>query len=115
MPLAEILTTTRLSAVPKFQHVRTGKVIDVSEWSAHRYRNDRYEELDEKLAQALEIVNTGSPTEGQQRLIRERTTVPNGTVPEVLEWAGDDQVRRIVALAAEKAGKNRKGIIEALS
>lgn len=44
----------------------------------------------------------------------EAQAVPEGTVPEILEWAGDDPDRRAAALAAEKAGKRRRGILDAL-
>ncbi len=42
-------------------------------------------------------------------------TPPDGTVDEVLAWAGDDPDRRAAALEAEKAGKGRKTLIDALS
>lgn len=37
--------------------------------------------------------------------------VPDGTVQEVLAWAGDDPARRRAAVVAEKAGKQRKTIL----
>jgi hypothetical protein len=36
------------------------------------------------------------------------------TVREVLEWVGDDAARAATALAAERAGKNRKSLIDQL-
>lgn len=39
--------------------------------------------------------------------------VPDGSVDEVLDWAGDDPDRQRVALEAEMEGKERKTIIEA--
>ena len=41
--------------------------------------------------------------------------VPDGTVPEILEWAGDDPDRRTRALETERRGKQRKGILDGLS
>lgn len=41
--------------------------------------------------------------------------VPTGTVAEILAWVGDDLDRRTAALRAERAGKQRKGILDALS
>ena len=40
--------------------------------------------------------------------------VPDGTVAEILEWAGDDPDRRTRALETERRGKQRKGILDAL-
>ena len=37
------------------------------------------------------------------------------TVNEVLHWAGDDAERRAFALDAELTGRNRKGVLNALS
>ena len=36
------------------------------------------------------------------------------TVPEVLEWVGDDEERRVAALSAEENGRDRKGVVNAL-
>lgn len=77
-----------------FRDIRTGETITEANprrAMRMRLRSDRYEE------------------------ITESTNVPDGTVDEVLQWAGDDPERRTLALAAEKAGKGRKGIIDALS
>lgn len=84
----------------KFRHVRTGKVIDVPDEDAHWYRNDRYIFLHQ-------LQPAGQDWEPAQ--------VPKGTVAEVLAWVGDDNLRRQSALTVERAGKNRKGIIEALT
>lgn len=40
--------------------------------------------------------------------------VPDGTVDDVLDWVDDDPGRAAVALVAERAGKNRSSLIEAL-
>jgi hypothetical protein len=52
----------------------------------------------------------------------EPSQVPTGTVTDVLEWVGDDDLRRQSALTVERygptgtgEGKNRKGVIDALS
>lgn len=72
----------------EFTHVRTGRIIEVGEGLAARYRgNNRWQET---------------------------LAVPEGSVAEVLEWAGTDPGRRAAALAAERAGKKRKGIIDNL-
>jgi hypothetical protein len=83
----------------KFQHVRTGKVIDVPDEDARRYRNARYIPLHQHQS-------AGQSWEPDQ--------VPRGTVAEVLAWVGDDDLRRQSALTVERAGKKRLGIIEAL-
>jgi hypothetical protein len=43
--------------------------------------------------------------------------VPDGAVPEVLAWVGDDPARAERALALEQAdgGKNRKGVVDPLT
>lgn len=42
-------------------------------------------------------------------------TVPDGSVAVVLEWVGDDEARKAAALEAERNGKNRTTLIDALS
>ncbi len=43
-------------------------------------------------------------------------SAPDGTVDEVVSWAGDDPDRRAAALSAEAArGTPRKGIVDALT
>lgn len=77
-----------------FRDIRTGKTVTVANprrAMRMRLRADRYQEITEAPA------------------------VPDGTVAEVLEWAGDDPDRRAAALAAEKAGKKRKGILDGLA
>lgn len=72
----------------EFVHLRTGRLVEVGEGLAGRYRaSNRW---------------------------RENIEVPTGSVADILDWAGTDPGRRAAALAAEKAGKNRKGIIDAL-
>jgi hypothetical protein len=36
------------------------------------------------------------------------------TVAEVLEWVGEDEDRRVAALAAEESGRARKGLLKSL-
>lgn len=81
--------------MPVFRHNRTGRQVVVGEGIAPRYRNNRWAE--EQTAAPVPVV------------------VPAGTVAELLAWAGDDGARRDALLAAERAGKNRKSLIEALS
>lgn len=84
----------------RFRHKRTGRIIDVTDSEAFRYSNSRYEVLHEHMA--------GNPDWGPGN-------VPRGTVAEVLAWVGDDDLRRQSALTVERAGKNRKSLIEALT
>jgi len=47
----------------------------------------------------------------------EAVEVPNVdamTVAQVLEWVGDDQDRAAAAVTAERAGRNRRGIMDVL-
>lgn len=80
--------------MPRFIDNRTGETVNVPDDSPqlirYQQRASRYQQVDAEEP-------------------------PDGTVDEVLEWAGDDPDRRTLALAAEKAGKGRKGIIDALS
>lgn len=76
----------------KFTHNRTGRQIEVGEGLAARYRgSDRWTEQ-------------GATEE-----------VPQGTVQEIIEWVGNNEARRLAALEAEKAGKQRKGVLDALT
>jgi len=88
--------------MPSFRHKRTGRIVEVPESDAFRFNNYRYEVIDDQSQNVL----AGVAPVGD---------VPDGTVAEVLAWAGDDELRRFAALVAEKAGKKRKGIIDALS
>lgn len=73
--------------MPRFIDSHTGETAEVTDKQATRLRPERFQILE----------------------------VPDGSVAEVLEWAGDDPDRRTLALATERAGKQRKGIIDALS
>lgn len=84
----------------KFQHARTGKIIDVPEQDAHRYRNARYLPLDHEHQPA------GQDWEPEQ--------VPRGSVAEVLAWVGTDDLRRQSALTVERAGKRRATLLKSL-
>ena len=44
----------------------------------------------------------------------ESSAVPDGTIDEVLDWVEEDPAKAALALEAERAGKNRKGLVEAL-
>lgn len=80
----------------KFRHVRTGKVIDVPDEDAHRYHNNRYQEV-----------------EDWSQFVRTELD-PKATVAEVLAYVDANPGQRAPVLKAERAGKNRKGIIDAL-
>jgi hypothetical protein len=41
--------------------------------------------------------------------------VPDGTIAEILAWAGNDEARKEAALYAERQGKGRKTLIDQLS
>lgn len=100
----------------RFRHKRTGRIIDVPDSEAFRFQNSRFETL---LDDEIRFVNPPTPGLAEEwgRAARTilRTQVPDGTVAEVLTWAGDDPERRAAALEVEKAGKKRKGVIEGLS
>lgn len=67
-----------------------------------------------------QVVN-GKPTKVEIHVgltppeVKPSLDVPDGPVSVVIEWAGDDPARRSAALEAEKSGKGRKTVIEALS
>jgi hypothetical protein len=79
-----------------FRDTRTGQLIEAHSRARTIYfrQQSRYEEV-------------GDHTEVEE--------VPDGTVAEVLDWAGDDPDRRAAALDAERNGKQRKTVLEALS
>lgn len=84
--------------MPSFKHKRTGRIVEVSANDAFRFNNARYELVHEAAGQDWEPEN-----------------VPSGTVAEVLAWVGDSDLRRQSALTVERAGRKRKGILEALA
>lgn len=90
-----------LPTVARFYHKRTKKTIEVPDDEAHLYDNARYE----RIESAAHLVA------GQDW---EPANVPDGTVAEVLEWVGDNDLRRQSALTVERAGKNRTTLIKAL-
>lgn len=73
--------------MPQFYDTQTGRVVDGRTITGSLRRRRRYQEV----------------------------RVPDGTVDEVVEWVGDDPQRRQMAVAAERAGQRRKGIIERFS
>ena len=89
--------------MPSFRHKRTGKVVTVTARDAHRYRGSNFEPVPDSDEGGAE------PPASASALVP-----PDGSVVEVLAWAGDDPDRQAAALKAEKAGKNRKGILSAL-
>lgn len=48
------------------------------------------------------------------RLSEKVPTVPDGTIGDILAWVGEDPYRAELALEAEKAGKRRKTLMDAL-
>lgn len=84
----------------KFYYSRTKKVVDIPDDRAEEYEQRRW------YTRLHEHQPAGQDWEPSQ--------VPTGTIAEVLAWVGDDDLRRQSALTVERAGKNRKGIIEAL-
>jgi len=87
--------------MPTFRDTRTGNLIEAHSRARTVFfrQQDRYQEVQDEQAEAFDLY----------------TQVPDGTVAEVLDWAGDDPHRRQAALEAERAGKNRKTVIEALT
>ena len=85
--------------MPTFRDTRTGQLIEAHSRARTVFfrQQDRYQEVTDEPATISE------------------PEVPDGTVAEVLDWAGDDPHRRQAALEAERAGKNRKTVIEALT
>lgn len=79
----------------QFKDVRTGETVETNNPTLAR----AYRRLTERW------VEVGGSTVSD---------VPDGTVAEVLDWAGDDPDRRTRALETEKRGKQRKGILDAL-
>lgn len=96
----------------RFLDKRTGQVVEVFKRPQivnRRQRRDRYEEITDEL-----------PTTSSGPYPSTATTVnvddvPDGTVTEVLEWAGDDPDRQAAAVEAERQGKRRKGILQAFT
>jgi hypothetical protein len=84
------------ATMPTFNHKRTGRTITVPPDQAHQYSDER----------------RWTPVSNEPQSVQLR--VPDGSVAEVLDWAGDDPDRRAAALAAEKAGKGRVTLIRAL-
>ena len=82
----------------RFRDLRTGEIVEVTDKprvTNRRQRRDRFEEITDESITADEV--------------------PVGPIGEVLAWVGDDDRRRQVALRVEQAGKQRKGVLEALS
>jgi hypothetical protein len=81
----------------RFRNRQTGREIAVHSTQVDRFaRSRRWEPLDE-----IQFDPVGD--------------VPDGTVQEILAWANDDPDRRQAALYAERQGKGRKTLIDALS
>lgn len=105
--------------MPTFQHKRTGRLVESDDVA--RYDNPRWQRVagDSRVGLAPGFVTVPQGSESKPRqvtnYVREVPEVPDGTVADVLEWAGDDADRRNAALEAEEAGKRRKGILDALS
>ena len=96
--------------MPKFRHKRTGRVVTVDERDAHRYRGSNFEPVPDDASGSAA---GGVSTEYVAKLDAV-ADVPVGTAAEILSWVGDDEERRVAALDAEYAGKNRKTLIAKL-
>lgn len=99
--------------MPTFRDTRTGNLIEAHSRARTVFfrQQDRYIEVT-----AAPLVDAEEQDQQEYEWWREWTfEVPEGTVAEVLDWAGDDPHRRQAALEAERAGKNRKTVIEALT
>lgn len=58
-----------------------------------------------------EPVSLPAPQEG---FTLSASLIGDMTVAEVLEWVGDDEDRRVAALAAEESGRARKSLLKSL-
>lgn len=87
--------------MPTFRDTRTGQLIEAHSRARTVFfrQQARYQEV----------------SDGNEVFALPKSEVPDGTVAEVLDWAGDDPDRRQAALEVERAGKNRKTVIEALT
>ena len=88
----------------KFYYTRTKKVVDIPDHLADAYERRRWYQ---RLPDPLDRPSTSA------RYVS--TDVPDGTVTEIIEWVGEDPARRRAAITAERAGKQRKTLIAALS
>ena len=100
-----------MTVMARFKDLRTGDVITIEGHARvkhHRQMRSRFEELSD-TANADWVRPTFTP-------VADSVSVPEGmTVAETVEWAGAYPDRRTLALAYEKAGKNRKTLIAALT
>lgn len=98
--------------MPTFRDTRTGQLIEAHSRARTVFfrQQERYEEV--RVGVEVEEGHTGFIDGDYAAATNE---VPVGTVVEVLEWVGDNPARRAAALEVERAGKNRKTVIEALT
>ena len=101
-----------MTVMARFKDLRTGDVITIEGHARvkhHRQMRSRFEELEDTPPDADTVSDPG-PTSPEPEWL------PAGmTVAETVEWAGAYPDRRTAALAYEKAGKNRKTLIAALT
>lgn len=92
--------------MPKFQHRRTGRLVEAKPAQVDAYLSDhgRWQLLDPDSLPDLADADYDPAGE-----------VPDGSVAEILAWAGDDPARKEAALYAERQGKGRKTLLDRLS
>jgi hypothetical protein len=91
--------------MPKFQHQRTGRVVEAEGARAEAYYRD---------PRRWVVLGDSAPEDDEPETdpIGE---VPHGTIAEILAWAGNDEARKEAALYAERQGKARKTLMDQLS
>ena len=111
-----------MTVMARFKDLRTGDVITIEGHARvkhHRQMRSRFEELSDTanadwvrptFTPVADTVSDPGPTSPEPEWL------PAGmTVAETVEWVGTDERRRVQAFAHEKAGKNRKTLIAALT
>lgn len=96
--------------MPTFKHKRHNRTRTVSGAQAERFRaSPSWSEIAEDGSDSA-VSSAAAPDSGTADL-----NVPDGTVAQVLDWAGDDADRKAAALYAERQGKKRSTLLDALA
>lgn len=88
--------------MPRYRHLRTTREVDAVGSTAGRLaRSGQWE-----------LIDGSTPDEDEGDPVGE---VPDGTIAEILAWAGNDEARKEAALYAERQGKGRKTLMDKLA